>query len=79
MSADRKLGALVCGLVACGSGVAFAAEEEVPDADFLEYLGLWEDSDEDWLILENSMAVEKEEQSEPLPEGEASPETDDER
>lgn len=78
MLADRKLGALMCGFVACGCGVAYAAEEE-PDAEFLEYLGLWEGSDEDWLIIEDSMAAEKEQHSDPLPDGEESPEKDDER
>ena len=78
MSVDRKLGVIVCGLAACSSAVAFAAEEEVPDTDFLEYLGMWEESDEDWLILENSMAAEQEERSDPVPEGEESPEKDDE-
>ena len=24
--------------------------EEVPDMEFLEYLGMWEESDEDWLL-----------------------------
>ena len=79
MSADRTLGALVCGLAVCSSGVALAADEDVPDPDFLEYLGMWEESDEDWLILDESVAVEKEEQSDPVPEGTVSPEKDHER
>lgn len=79
MSADRKLGALLCGFVACGNGVASAAEEEAPDADFLEYLGQWEETDEDWLIIEKMMTAEKEEQNDPPPEGEESLEKDHER
>ena len=38
----------MCGLLLVGSGVVCAAEEEVPDIEFLEYLGMWEESDEDW-------------------------------
>ena len=26
-------------------------EAEIPDLDFLEYLGSWQDSDADWLIV----------------------------
>ena len=78
MSADRRLGAIVCTLAACTGGGAFAAEEEVPETDFLEYLGIWEESDEVWLIFEDSMAAENEEQGDQAPEGDASPENEDE-
>lgn len=38
--------------VACGAhDTVPAAEEELPDLAFLEYLGSWEESDEDWLLL----------------------------
>lgn len=63
---------LVCGLCL---GPAWAAEE-MPDAEargdaeFIEYLGLWEESDDEWLMLD----VEQE--SEEAPETE--PETEDE-
>ncbi|MCP4332498.1 MAG: hypothetical protein GY785_07555 [Gammaproteobacteria bacterium] len=77
MSADRTLGAMLCGLVLCG-GLVFAAEEEVPDVEFLEYLGMWEVSDEDWQLLEGEMTVDREERSDPVPEGEESLEKDDE-
>ena len=33
--------------------VAEAENDEVPDMEFLEYLGLWEETDEDWLLLED--------------------------
>jgi len=78
MSADRTLGALVCGLVLC-SGVAHAAdEEEVPDLEFLEYLGIWEETDEEWLLLDKTMIADNEKRSDPAPEGEESMEKDDE-
>lgn len=50
MSASR-LRALA-GLIVLASGTAaFADDEALPDADFLEYLGSWEESDEEWLIF----------------------------
>ena len=42
--------ALLCSLVGYG-GAALAAEEEVPDLEFLEYLGSWDESDEDWVLF----------------------------
>lgn len=78
MLADRSIGAVVCGLLLCGVGVVCAEEQEVPDVEFLEYLGMWEESDEDWLLLEEAMAAETEERSDPAPQGEESMEKDDE-
>ncbi len=42
--------ALICGLLGF-SGAAFADDPEVPDLAFLEYLGSWEESDEDWILF----------------------------
>ena len=78
MLVDRPLGAMICGLLLCGNGGITAAEEEPPEIDFLEYLGMWEETDEDWLLFEGSMAAETEERSDPAPEGEESTEKDDE-
>ncbi|MCH8865221.1 MAG: hypothetical protein IID58_00075 [Proteobacteria bacterium] len=62
---------MVCGLV-------LAADEDIPDMEFLEYLGLWEESDEDWLIFNVPMSAETDERSDPVPEGEESTEKDNE-
>ena len=62
----------------CTSVSAFAEEEEVPDMDFLEYLGLWEESDEDWQLLNEDVVADNEERNDPVPEGEESTETEDE-
>jgi len=78
MSADTITRALLCGLALCGADVALAADDEAPDADFLEYLGLWEESDEDWVIIDDVTMAENEDRSDPEQEGEESPETDDE-
>ncbi|MDH3952656.1 MAG: hypothetical protein OEV03_00485 [Gammaproteobacteria bacterium] len=46
--------------------------------EFLEYLGLWEESDEEWLIMDHQISIESEERIDPVPEGEESTEDDDE-
>ena len=62
-------------------GVPAAAEEEKaesPDMEFLEYLGMWEESDEDWQLFNEETVAENEERSDPAPEGEESREKEDE-
>lgn len=77
MLADHGFSAMLCGLLLCG-GVAAAEDEDLPDTDFLEYLGMWEESDEDWQILEETMTAENTERSDPAAEGEESKEKEDE-
>jgi hypothetical protein len=66
---------MVCSLVV-------AADEELPEIEFIEYLGLWEDSDEDWVLFSDSFNADKraknEQRSDPAPEGEESTEKDEE-
>ena len=80
MSADRTIALVACGL--CLGTAALAAEDALPDAEFLEYLGMWDESDEDWMLLDNLQASEnqtdEEERNDPAPEGEASTESEDE-
>jgi hypothetical protein len=78
MSANRAIGSLVCGLALFNSGFVFAADDEEPDMDFLEYLGMWEESDEEWLILDEVTLAENEKRSDPALEDEESLEKDDE-
>ena len=77
MSAEQRLGALVFGLLLY-AGEGLAAEEEAPDIELLEYLGMWEESDEDWLILNEAVVADNEERIDPVPQGEKSVEKDDE-
>ena len=77
MLADQALCLVACGLLACGSSAVFA-EEDAPDAELLEYLGLWDESDEEWLLLDEMVTAGNEERSDPVPEGEESLEKDDE-
>ena len=69
--------AAICGLLGGSPAIA----DEVPELEFLEYLGSWEESDEDWLLF-NEVDADKarasDERSDPAPEGEESTETDDE-
>ena len=78
MSADRTLGAMLCGLALCSNVAVAADEEEVPDVEFLEYLGMWEETDEEWILLDETMAAEHEERIDPVPQGEESMENEDE-
>ena len=74
--AKRLLGAV---LLCCCSALV-VADEEMPEIEFLEYLGLWEDSDEDWVMFSDPISAENKDQprSEPAPEGEESMEKPDE-
>lgn len=76
--ASDALRCLMCTALLCASATATAEEAELPDMDFLEYLGMWEESDEDWLLLEDDAVVDNEKRIEPVPEGEESMETEDE-
>lgn len=42
--------AVLFGLLGYG-GTTFAEETEIPDLEFLEYLGSWDESDEDWVLF----------------------------
>ena len=78
MLAERALRSLICGLALCAAGAVAAAEKEEPEVDFLEYLGMWEETDEDWLILDETTIADNEERSDPAPDGEESTEKEDE-
>ena len=50
------------GLIALlGGTAALAADDELPDAAFLEYLGSWDASDEEWLIFDDDDQVARQE------------------
>ena len=81
MSGSRTLSLLAPGLLLLGSSVALAADDDLPDMEFLEYLGMWEESDEEWLVFEgdaDNMAGESEGRIDPAPQGDESKEFDDE-
>jgi len=71
------------GVLGGNSVLADDSEQEMPDSEFLEYLGSWAESDEDWLIIgaAEKLSIEqaKDERTDPVPQGEESTEPDDER
>lgn len=77
---NRRLQTVLCGIAISTAAVAVseAADDEIPDREFLEYLGMWDESDEEWLPLEEGEVADNEERSDPVPEGEELPETEDE-
>ena len=52
MSAESRLRPAWTALLLGACSLVLAADDELPKVEFLEYLGLWEESDEDWLIFE---------------------------
>jgi hypothetical protein len=58
--------------------LANAADEDVPELEFFEYLGMWEESDEEWLVLEEMVIAENDSRPDPAPESKESVENDDE-
>ena len=60
------------------AGPVLGANAEEPDMDFVEYLGLWEESDEEWLMVEQQIDAESEKRIDPVPEGKESAEDDNE-
>jgi hypothetical protein len=60
-------------------GLAVAAEEDVPDMEFFEYLGMWEETDEEWLMFDELVTAENKREPEPRePDDEEPVENDDE-
>lgn len=63
------------------SGALLAADTDLPEMDFLEYLGLWEESDEDWIWISeemNTQVVAEDTRTDETPKGEDSAEKEDE-
>jgi len=75
MSASQTL---LLGSLMTLCSLVLAADEEAPNMEFLEYLGMWEESDEDWLILNDARDTDTVKRSDPVPTGEESTEKDDE-
>ena len=57
---------------------ALAQEEAPPEDDFIEYLGMWDETDEEWLLYEDLVAEDQDERNDPAPQGEVSTENSDE-
>ncbi len=69
---------MLCGVVV-SAGCAVAADAEPPpDEAFLEYLGSWEESDEEWLLYEEMLTLGKPEEDDPAARDETPTEDEDE-
>ena len=79
MSDSRMLRKALLVLMCGAASTVLAADAEEPDMEFLEYLGLWEESDEEWMIIDRQLTLESDERIDPAPQGEESTEKDDER
>lgn len=71
-----RSGLALLAAVAGLAGVAQAQDEE-PDLSFLEYLGSWQEGDEDWLVVAE-MGDEVEEEKEASAKDEQTDEQEDE-
>ena len=72
--------AVLWGLLGC-TGIVAADDETMPDMEFLEYLGSWEESDEDWMLFSEvvaKQAASETKRTDPASEDEESVENDDE-
>ena len=71
---------ILIGAILITSSLVVAADEEQPEMEFIEYLGLWEESEEDWTMFSDPIEArnENDERSDPAPEGKESAETKDE-
>jgi hypothetical protein len=81
MRVSRHSRQLLPGLLLGACGLVLAADHELPEAEFLEYLGSWEESDEEWLIFDidsDALVADSDERIDPAPQGEESAEEDDE-
>lgn len=74
---------VLAGALLGSCGAAAQADDTLPDAEFLEYLGSWEASDEEWLLVQSVALREKatgdEGRNDPAPDGEESTESIDEQ
>ncbi len=67
----------LCVLMMLGSAVV-TADDELPDMELLEYLGMWEESDDEWLLFNDPDSADMEKRGGPVPDGKGSPEMHDE-
>lgn len=81
MRVSRNPRKLLPGLLLGACGLVLAADNELPEAEFLEYLGSWEESDEECLIFDldgEQLFADSDKRIDPAPQGEESAEEDDE-
>lgn len=81
MSGKRCTRVLLPGILLGACSLVLAADEETPEMDFIEYLGMWEESDDVWLALDDSdehVSADSDERVDSGPNGTEPMENDDE-
>lgn len=78
MSVDAAFRGSVCVLMLGACTLLQAADPEEVDAAFIEYLGMWEDSDEEWQMMDSKATASLEEQGDDAPQEKESVEKEDE-
>lgn len=73
----HKLTMAAVALAVCGIAIA-DEDDEQPDEEFLEYLGMWEDEDDSWLLVSADTELKSDDANDPLPRDEDATEKDDE-
>lgn len=58
--ADQRTALCIALAVCCAPAWADENGEPVMDMEFLEYLGSWDETDEDWQVLDGVIMVERE-------------------
>jgi hypothetical protein len=74
---------LVVALLWASTGILAETEpetedEETPDLEFLEFLGIWDEDDYEWLLPQDEGLADSDERADPVAKGEESTETEDE-
>jgi hypothetical protein len=77
VSLYRDLCSVALALLGLAAGT-LAADEPLPEPAFLEYLGSWEETDEDWLLFETAVHEPAASIDEEQSDSEESPESKDE-
>ncbi len=74
---DYRLSAVILLLLVCGVAAA-DDDEQQPDAEFLEYLAMWENEDDSWIVVSVDTELESEDVNDPGPRDEDATEKEDE-
>lgn len=78
MWGDRLWLPLLFGVFVSATSAAAEDAEPPPDEAFLEYLGSWEESDEEWLLYEEMLTLGKTDEEDPAARDEVPTEDEDE-
>lgn len=70
--------AILLGALLGSCSLLLAADDETPEMEFFEYLGMWEESDEEWLFFEPPITADHDTRFDPAAEGDEPAEKDDE-